>query len=83
MKRTVHISARKHGVSEEDALHAVANGIHESYLDDGSPARRLILGFDIQGTLLELVVLRFDSGNEMVIHAMPARKQYLKLLSEQ
>jgi hypothetical protein len=26
------------------------------------------------------VVLVFDSGNELIIHAMPARMQYLKLL---
>jgi hypothetical protein len=30
--------------------------------------------------LLETVVLVFASGEEMVIHAMPARKQYLDLL---
>jgi hypothetical protein len=30
--------------------------------------------------LLEVVVLIFESGDEMVIHAMRARKQYLDLL---
>jgi hypothetical protein len=29
----------------------------------------------------ELVVLRFDSGHELVIHAMKARRQYLDLIS--
>jgi hypothetical protein len=29
---------------------------------------------------LEVVVIRFDSGNELVIHAMKARRQYLDLL---
>lgn len=81
MTRSVHSSARKHGVAPEAALHAAAHRVHESYLDDGNPARRLILGFDSQGALLELVVLVFDSGNELIIHAMPARKQYLKLLT--
>ena len=38
------------------------------------------LGFDSHGRLLELVVLVFDSGNQMLIHAMKARKQYLTLL---
>ncbi|MHA7191973.1 toxin [Arthrobacter sp. MDT2-16] len=80
MTRNVHPSARKHGVAPDDALHAAAHQVHESYLDDGNPARRFILGFDPQGALLELVVLVFDSGNELIIHAMPARKQYLKLL---
>ncbi|MGB7450225.1 MAG: toxin, partial [Ornithinimicrobium sp.] len=30
--------------------------------------------------LLETVVLTFASGDELVIHAMPARKQYWDLL---
>jgi len=32
---------------------------------------------DVEGRLLEVVVLRFDSGNELQIHAMKARRQYL------
>jgi len=38
--------------------------------------RELRLGFDTQAFLLETVVLIFASGDEMVIHAMPARRQY-------
>ncbi|MUK00476.1 toxin [Vibrio cholerae] len=82
MIRSVHASAWKHGVSENDALYALTNMVYEGYLNDGNPARRLILGFDPEGALLELVVLIFDSGNELVIHAMPARKQYLRLLTK-
>lgn len=33
-----------------------------------------------QGRFLETVVLVFDSGNELVIHAMKARSQMLDLL---
>ncbi len=51
-----------------------------SNLDQDSPARQLRLGFDTAGRLLEIVVLRFDSGNELIIHAMRARRQYLDLL---
>lgn len=40
----------------------------------------LRLGFDAQARLLETVVLIFDSGEEMVIHAMPARTKYIDLL---
>jgi len=29
---------------------------------------------------LEVVVLRFDNANELLIHAMKARRQYLDLL---
>lgn len=44
------------------------------------PSRQLRLGFDRSGRLLELVVLRFDSGGELLIHAMKARRSYLDLL---
>jgi len=36
--------------------------------------------FDSRARLLETVVLVFDGGDEMVIHAMPARRKYLDLL---
>ena len=49
-------------------------------LDGDSLARPLRLGFDTQGRLLETVVLVFDSGNELVIHAMKARSRMLDLL---
>jgi hypothetical protein len=49
-------------------------------LDEESPARQLRLGFDTHGRLLETVVLVFDSGNELVIHAMKARPQMRDLL---
>ena len=45
-----------------------------------APRGKLRLGFDSTGRLLEVVVLRFDSGNELVIHAMKARRRYLDLL---
>jgi hypothetical protein len=48
--------------------------------DDGPPARDLRLGFDTQARLLETVVLTLEGGDELVIHAMPARKNYLDLL---
>ena len=42
--------------------------------------RQFRLGFDTAGRLLELVVVRFDSGNELLIHAMKARPQYFELI---
>ncbi len=65
----VHSSALKHGVLQEDAVQSA-----------DWPRRELRLGFDTQARLLETVVLIFESGAEMVIHAMPARKQYWDLL---
>ena len=76
----VHDAARKHGIVPEDAIQAATWAIWIDDLDDDSPARQLRLGFDTQGRLLETVVLVFDSGNELIIHAMKARPQLLELL---
>jgi hypothetical protein len=77
----VHRSALKHGVSPEDAIHAAQWSLWIEPLDeDGPPYRELRLGFDTQARMLEPVVLVLDSGDELVIHAMPARKGYLGLL---
>nr|WP_220490840.1 hypothetical protein [Tessaracoccus sp. MC1627] len=65
----------------EDAVQAADLSLWIEPLDeDGWPQRELRLGFDTQARLLETVVLVFESGEEMVIHAMPARKQYWDLL---
>jgi hypothetical protein len=76
----VHASALKHGIRPEDASQAASWALWIEDLDDDSPARQLRLGFDTRGRLLETVVLVFDSGNELVIHAMKARPQMLELL---
>jgi hypothetical protein len=76
----VHDSARKHDILPEDAIKAATWSLGIEDLEDDSPARQLQLGFDARGRLLETVVLFFDSGNELVIHAMKARPQMLELL---
>ena len=73
---SVHASAQRHGTGPDDAVRAAEHPVFLSDLDDDSPARQLRRGFDSSGRLLEVVVLRFDSGNELLIHAMKARRQY-------
>lgn len=77
----VHSSALKHGIPEEDVVQAAywAQWV-EPLEEDDWPHRELRLGFDTHARLLETVVLVFESGNELVIHAMPARKQFWDLL---
>lgn len=75
-----HKSALKHGIRKEDSIYAAEHHVYIADLDDDNPAREFRLGFDPSGRLLELVVLRFDNGNELLIHAMKARPQYLDLL---
>jgi hypothetical protein len=78
----IHDSALKHGVLAQDAVQAADWPLWVEPLDEEDlPHRELRLGFDTQARLLETVVLIFASGDEMVIHAMPARRQYWDLLS--
>ena len=77
----VHPSALKHGVLQEAAVQSADWPLWVEPIEDNDwPRRELRLGFDTQARLLETVVLIFESGDEMVIHAMPARKQYWDLL---
>jgi hypothetical protein len=77
----VHPSALKHGVAAEDAIQAAEWPLWIEPLDsDDPPERELRLGFDSKARLLEIVVLVSESGDELVIHAMPARKQYWEML---
>ena len=57
-----------------DVQHAVANAFVVADMgDDESPPRTLVLGLDRSGNMLEAIVLHFDDGRELVIHAMPMR----------
>jgi hypothetical protein len=79
----VHRSARKHGVADEDAIHAAGRFLIAYPLSDegqGGPRRELRLGPDRAGNLLEVVVLLLDDGDELVIHAMRMRPRYRGLL---
>ncbi|MCT2220931.1 hypothetical protein [Dietzia cinnamea] len=73
-------SARKHGISDNDILAALATPLLAGPLDDDHPQRVLTLGFDSQARVLELVALHYDDGSTEVIHAMKARRTYLDLL---
>ncbi|WP_043473705.1 hypothetical protein [Paeniglutamicibacter gangotriensis] len=76
----VHESALRHGINARDVVQAATWAVWIEDLDDDTPARQLRIGFDTHGRLLETVVLVFDSGNELVIHAMKAWPQMLDLL---
>lgn len=75
----IHSSAHRHGVAEEDMLHAIE---HSLVVDDvgDDPNRWLVLGPDTAGNVLELVVLISLEGDEIIIHAMPMRPKYRRLL---
>ncbi len=75
----IHDSARKHGVGDEDILHALD---HALAIEDAGedPDRWLLIGPDTAGNLLEVVVLMTAEGTQIVIHAMSMRDRYARLL---
>jgi hypothetical protein len=70
--------ALRHGIASEDILHAINHAITVDEVGD-DPVRWLVLGPDRAGNLLELVVMDRPVG-PAVIHAMPMRTQYRRLL---
>jgi hypothetical protein len=76
----VHRSARRHGVSDESIHHAIEHRLVTRALDE-DPPRTLVIGPDLAGNLIELVVVEFEDV-QLVIHAMPLRRKYHSLLPE-
>ena len=78
----IHRSAKRHGIEDADIEYAVANaaaGLDED--NDEGIKQVLYLGWNRSGdTLLEVVVLHFDDGREMAIHAMKMRSHYERYL---
>jgi len=74
----VHPSARRHGVADEDIIHAIEHPIATE--DAGEdPDRWLLIGPDRAANLLEVVVAVINH-EQIVIHAMPMRNKYRRLL---
>jgi hypothetical protein len=66
-------SARKHGVEDDDILHAYRNPIRVFDLDDLT----MLIGPDRAARLLEVGIAHADSI-DFVVHAMPARPRFLE-----
>lgn len=80
----IHDTARKHGVSDADILHAIAHAIEVLDLEpDADPPKVLAIGPDTAANLLEVVWLELDADRDLVIHAMPLRATFFSLLSDQ
>ena len=66
-------SARKHGVVDEDMLHAYRNPIRVFDLDDLT----MLVGADTAGRVVEIGTVVAESI-EFIVHAMPAREKFLR-----
>jgi hypothetical protein len=66
-------SARKHGVHDDDILHAYQHPIRVLQLDDLT----MLIGPDSAARLLEVGVSTSD-GIDFIVHAMPARAKFIR-----
>jgi len=66
-------SARKHGISDADMVHAYRHPIRVFVVDD----LVMLVGGDEAGRLLEIGVAEAE-GVEFIVHAMPARPRFLR-----
>ena len=75
----VHFAARKHGVADPDILHAIEHAL--ALQDAGEdPDRWPLIGSDMAGNLIEVVIMITAGGTQIVIHAVPMRDQSRRLL---
>ncbi len=68
-----YASARKHGIAEDDAVHAIEHALVAAEDDEG---KCLYLGPDRAGNMLEVVSVQREDDSEVVIHAMRMRRIY-------
>jgi len=76
----IETSARKHGVSDDDMLHALRH--HWRAFETDDDAVTMFIGPSISAEPLEVAVVTDDDGTA-VIHAMQARPKFLKGLGKQ
>jgi hypothetical protein len=67
------VSARKHGIDDEDMLHAYRNPIRVFDHDD----LIMLIGPDEAVRLIEIGVVEAE-GIEFIVHAMAARSKFLE-----
>ena len=73
MDPVILASARKHGISDKDMLHADSNPIRVFPLDE----LVMLIGADESGRLLKVGVVTGE-GVDFIVHAMEARPRFLR-----
>jgi len=72
-------SAFKHGITEANIRHAIVNWRYDDVFED-DPEKHLLLGFDSNANLLEIMYNVIDEHSLKVFHAMKCRDALLPLL---
>ena len=73
MDLIIHVSARKHGITDVSMLHAVR---YELFFVEQEEIV-IFIGPDISGNLIEVGLIKSEYGRT-IIHAMKAREKYLR-----
>jgi hypothetical protein len=73
-------SAFKHGVSEANIRHAILNYKYDDIFDN-DPEKHLLIGFDSNANLLEIMYNVIDEQCIKIFHAMKCRDAFLPLLN--
>ena len=73
-------SAFKHGITEAAIKRAIVNAIYDDIWDEVED-KHLLIGFDNNGNLLEIMYNVIDEESINVFHAMECRSIYFHLLN--
>ena len=72
-------AAFKHGITAADIVRAFETFIYEDPVD-GADNKYLLLGFNLQGNLIEVMYNRINEDAINVFHAMPCRRAFRDLM---
>ena len=77
----IHRSAYKHGLGDEEILHAIRHAVTVVDLEpEADPPKVQGIGPDEAGNLLEIIWLELAGESQIVIHAMALRPVFWDLL---
>lgn len=73
-------SAFKHTVSEENIRWILSYHLADGIVEENDETKRVAVGFDKSGNLLEIIYNELDDGRVKVFHAMKCRKEFRREL---
>ena len=76
---TFNRAAFKHGVAEAEIVRAFETFVFEAAFED-EDNKYLLLGFNQNGNLIEVMYNRIDEASINVFHAMPCRGVFREML---
>jgi hypothetical protein len=75
-------SAFKHGVSEDDIRRAFTLKLLDHPIE-GEEEKNLLIGFDANANLIELLYNVVDDDTVRVFHVMPCRNTFIAMIDEE